>query len=100
MYKPIKRPVVLESPTPRAPLPKDSEEWATRTVSRLRWALDHMAISKCEADKVIAELREHKGWERILDKDGKPYESLDRLLLGEFGISAESWAALTYIDIS
>ena len=71
MYKPSKRPAkqpeVLESPTPRALLSKDTEEWARQTKDRLGWALDHMAISKAEADKVIAELREHRGWARVLE---------------------------------
>ena len=103
MRKPIKQtqPPVLSSPTPHAPsYPRIPKSGHTNRGSRLGWALISMSISKAEADKTIGELREHGGWAKLLNPaTGAPYESLDAMLFGEFGITSVSWASLTYLNI-
>jgi hypothetical protein len=69
--------------TPRALLPKGSAEWAYRTLSRLKWALEQCKVTEDEFDKILGELDQYQVWKIIPPE--KPYGSREKMIEAELG---------------
>lgn len=73
---------------PRAHMPKDSTEYAERTVGYFKRLWKSLDTDFERIDQVLNEIDDSKAWEKY--PTDKPYGSLDLLLLAEIGESEQS----------
>ncbi|MDP9363250.1 MAG: hypothetical protein M3Q10_03280, partial [Chloroflexota bacterium] len=70
---------------PRDMIPRDTPEWAWRTIQRLKSVWSQVSSDERQAAEVIEEIEQSEAYKRW--PQDRPYGSLDALLRGEIGKS-------------
>src|SRR5688572_25118818 len=81
--KPKRKHHVTQSPLPRLALDPGSPEWCYQTIELLRRCYHFEQTEREGFDKYLAELREHRAWEKF--PVDKPYGSESRMIEAELG---------------